>query len=126
MILPEREIEAVLRALYDRMFDDPIVGFFFVGKDRDHIVMAQVPLVRRMLGERGVSYDGKPIPEAHAELPILPGHFDRRHFLLAEVLRERGVPDEVRARWLEVDRGFRDAVLKLGDERARALNSGDP
>ncbi len=124
-ILSAAEIEAVLQALYERMFDDPIVGFFFDGKDRDHIVRAQVPLVRRMLGETGVTYDGKPIPEAHAALPILPGHFDRRHHLLAEVLRERGVDAAARARWLEVDLGFRDAVLKLGDARARALNSGD-
>lgn len=124
-MLSAGEIEAALQALYERMFDDPIVGFFFVGKDRDHIVRAQVPLVQRMLGQPGVSYDGKPIPEAHADLPILPGHFDRRHHLLAEVLRERGVDDAVRARWLEVDRGFRDAVLKLGRARADALNSGD-
>lgn len=126
MTLPASEIEAVLTALYERMFDDPLVGFFFVGKDRDHIVRAQVPLVRRMLGEAGVPYEGKPIPEAHADLPILPGHFDRRHHLLGEVLRERGVPEDVRDRWLEIDRGFRDAVLKLGRARADALNCGEP
>lgn len=121
-LLSAAEIEAALDDLYTQMFDDPMVGFFFVGKDKGKIVREQVPLVRRMLGEASVAYEGKPIPEAHASLPILPGHFDRRHLLLREVLERRGVAVDARERWLEIDRGFRDAVLKLGAHRIDELN----
>lgn len=116
------DIEGVLDELYTRMFDDPLVGFFFVGKDKEHIVQQQVTLVRRMLGDASIAYEGLPIPEAHRSLPILAGHFDRRHHLLREILRDRTFDDDAKTRWLAIDQGFRDAVLKLGAHRVDELN----
>jgi truncated hemoglobin YjbI len=109
---PER-VRAVLVALYDRLFDDPMVGFLFAGKDRARIVERQLAFTCRFLGgpER---YEGAPLPEAHAGLPLLPGHFDRRHHLLEQVLVEQGVPDEVRRVWLRLDEGLRGSVLSAG------------
>ncbi len=117
----EAGVRAVLTALYDRLFDDPIVGFLFEGKDRERIVGQQTAFTCAFLGgsER---YTGKPLPEAHAALPLLPGHFDRRHWLLKQVLEERGVPEEAREAWLRVDEGLRGSVLGAGEgarERTR-------
>ncbi|HEY4011837.1 MAG TPA: group 1 truncated hemoglobin [Polyangiaceae bacterium] len=114
----EAKVRAVLQALYDRMFVDPIVGFLFEGKDKAHIVEAQVALTCAFLGGPQ-RYTGKPLPEAHASLPLLPGHFDRRHHLLARVMVELAVPEEVRTVWLQVDAGLRGSVLAAGEE-ARA------
>lgn len=110
----EAGVRAVLRDLYDRLFVDPIVGFLFEGKDRAHIVEAQVAFTSAFLGGPG-RYTGKPLPEAHAHLPLLAGHFDRRHWLLAEVLRAHGVPEEVRAAWLRIDESLRPSVLAAGE-----------
>ncbi len=63
-------------------------------------------------------YEGKPLPQAHARLPLLPGHFDRRHWLLEQVLVEHGVPEEVRLAWLRIDEALRPSVL-LAAEDAR-------
>lgn len=59
------------------------------------------------------------MPEAHASLPLLPGHFDRRHHLLEQALDAHGVADDVKREWLRIDESLRSSVLKSGEE-ARA------
>jgi hemoglobin len=118
----EARIRAVIRSLYDRLFVDPMVGFLFEGKDKSHIVDQQVAFTCAFLGGPQ-RYEGKPLPEAHAKLPLLQGHFDRRHHLLALVMEEQGIPEEVRRTWLQIDEGLRPSVLGAGElarERTRA------
>jgi hemoglobin len=118
----EARVRAVLQALYDRLFTDPIVAFLFEGRDKEHIVSQQLAFTCRFLGGPQ-RYEGKPLPEAHAALPLLPGHFDRRHRLLEQVLGEQGVPEEVKRVWLRIDDSLRESVLAAGDE-ARARTHG--
>ncbi len=121
--LGEARLFAVLDDLYTRLFDDPMVGFLFAGHDREHIVAMQMMFTRRLLGDTQAPYTGKSIPDAHATLPILPGHFDRRHRVLAEVLEAHRVPDDVRAVWLRLDQALRPSVLRAGRERISELNA---
>ena len=111
----EEKVRAVLQALYDRLFDDPIVGFLFDGKDKAHIVAEQLVFTCAFLGGPQ-RYRGKPLPEAHAALPLLPGHFNRRHRLLEQVLDEQGVPSDVKRVWLNIDESLRTSVLAAGAE----------
>ena len=113
MIGGPEKIRAVIQSLYDRLFEDPIVGFLFQGKDKAHLVAQQLIFTCAFLGgpER---YTGKPLPEVHAPLPLLPGHFDRRHRLLEQVLEEQSVPAEVRRVWLRIDTSLRPSVLAAG------------
>jgi len=113
----QAKVRAILAALYDRLFEDRMVGFLFEGKDKTRIVELQTAFTCGFLGgpER---YEGKPLPQAHACLPLLPGHFDRRHWLLEQVLVEHGVPEEVRLAWLRIDEALRPSVL-LAAEDAR-------
>jgi hemoglobin len=122
----EGPVRAVLEALYDQLFVDPMVGFLFEGKDRVHIVEAQVAFTCGFLGGPQ-RYAGKPLPEAHAHLPLLAGHFDRRHWLLAQTLLAHGVPDEARSAWLRIDQSLRPSVLAAGElARDRTREPGDP
>lgn len=115
----EARVREVLDALYAALFADPIVGFLFEGKDREQIVNAQVDLTCAFLGGPQ-RYTGRPLPEVHAKLPLLAGHFDRRHHLLARTLRDRRVPDAAAAEWLRIDQSLRASVLAAGEEaRAR-------
>jgi truncated hemoglobin YjbI len=115
----EAGVRAVLQALYDRLFADPSVGFLFEGKDKEHIVLQQLAFTCAFLGGPQ-TYAGKPLPEAHANLPLLAGHFDRRHYLLRQILEAQAVPDEVKAAWLRIDEALRPSVLAAGEEaRAR-------
>ncbi len=111
----EGAIRRALAALYDSLFEDPIVGFLFVGKDKEHIVQEQLALTCAFLGGPQ-RYTGKPLPEAHATLPLLAGHFDRRHHLLAQVLEAQRFPDDVRRAWLAIDDNLRASVLGAGQE----------
>jgi truncated hemoglobin YjbI len=114
----EAKVRAVLQALYDRLFVDPIIGFLFEGKDKAHIVEQQLAFTCRFLGGPH-EYRGLPLPRAHAELPLLPGHFDRRHRLLAQVLDEQDVPIEVKRVWLQIDDALRMSVLASAEEARR-------
>lgn len=60
--------------------------------------------------------------EAHRGLPILAGHFDRRHVLLKETLERHDVPQHVREAWLDLDQRLRPLILKKGRAAADELN----
>jgi len=82
---------------------------------KTHIIEEQVTLTCSFLGGPQ-RYRGKPLPEAHAKLPLLPGHFDRRHRLLEEMLLAHSIPASVREAWLAIDEGLRSSVLAAGEE----------
>jgi hemoglobin len=114
----EGRVREILQALYDRLFDDPIVGFLFQGKDKQHIVEQQVAFTCGFLGGPQ-RYTGRPLPEVHASLPLLPGHFDRRHRVLEEVLDgfdASQVPPQVKRVWLQLDSALRPSVLASAEE----------
>ncbi len=119
-------VERVIRDLYAAMFDDPMVGFLFVGSDKERIVTEQTKLVRRVLGDDSVVYDGESMPDAHRRVPILPGHFDRRHQLLLTALAAHPLPERARARWIAMDLALRDAILKAGRVRIDELRRVSP
>jgi hemoglobin len=119
----EAKVRAVILALYDKLFDDPMVGFLFEAKDKGRIVEQQVAFTCRFLGGPH-RYEGKPLPEAHAALPLLPGHFDRRHRLLEQVLDQQGVPDDVKRVWLRIDESLRTSVLASGEEAREKTREG--
>jgi truncated hemoglobin YjbI len=109
----ETKLRAILKTFYDRLFDDAMVGFLFAGKDKAKLIEHQLWFTARFLG--GPSrYEGRSLPDAHAALPILAGHFDRRHWILREVLEAHGVPAAARDEWLRVDESLRHAVIKSG------------
>lgn len=114
----EVALRRVLRTLYDRLFDDTMIGFFFAGKDKDKLIEHQLWFTARFLGGPN-HYDGRSLPDAHAALPIMPAHFDRRHQILREVLEQESVPQAARDEWLRVDQSLRHALVKSGEEARR-------
>lgn len=116
----EPGVRAAVTALYEQLFDDPMVGFLFAGHDRVRIVEQQIVFTSRMLGA-DVAYTGKPLPEAHLSSPILPGHFDRRHHVLRSVLEAQAMDPAAREAWLRLDQALRPVILKQGQVRIEAL-----
>ena len=111
----EAAVRAIVQSLYDKLFADPMVGFLFEGKDKQHIVDEQLVFTCSFLGGPQ-HYAGKSLPVAHAQLPLLPGHFDRRHRLLSLTLDEQKVPPDVKRVWLGIDENLRSSVLAAGQE----------
>ncbi len=111
-----KAMQRLMSRFYDRLFDDVMIGFFFVNSDKEALIRSQIDYVHAHLGGRHGDYSGPSIRRAHAELPILAGHFDRRHQILREVLEEFDVPERVQKAWLQLDRSMRSMVLKQGKD----------
>jgi len=102
-------LRAVIEDFYDRVFADVMIGFLFIGKDRQRLVDKEYELAARMLGA-DIRYTGKPMREAHAKVPILGGHFDRRVQLLRNTLADHGIDPEVQDTWLAHTHALRPQV----------------
>jgi hemoglobin len=102
-------LRAVIEDFYDRVFADVMIGFLFTGKDRARLVDKEYELAARMLGA-DIRYTGKPMREAHARVPILGDHFDRRVQLLTNTLADHDVDPEVRDTWLAHTHALRAQV----------------
>ncbi|MCA8943009.1 MAG: group 1 truncated hemoglobin [Planctomycetes bacterium] len=113
---PER-LRTILDRFYARLAVDPLVGFFFAGRDLDAIAAGQWAFLMRAFGavER---YHGKNPASAHHDLaPILRGHFDRRLVILRELLRDEGVEAADIDAWIKVEESFRRRIV--ADEPSR-------
>ncbi|RDV37335.1 hypothetical protein DV096_15280 [Bradymonadaceae bacterium TMQ3] len=109
-------METLMRTFYDRLFDDLMIGFFFATSDKEALIASQIAYVHAHIGSRKGSYQGPPIRQAHQKMPILVGHFDRRHQILIDVLEIFEVPGHVREAWLGLDWAMRDLVIRQGDQ----------
>ena len=104
---------AVMRRFYDRLFDDVMIGFFFLGKDKERLIAQQQLFMNRLMGA-ATPYRGPSMPEVHRPLDIFEGQFWRRHTILSEVLAETDLSEELREAWLALDRGLLDKVVRPG------------
>ncbi|HVV86161.1 MAG TPA: group 1 truncated hemoglobin [Kofleriaceae bacterium] len=102
-------LRAIVEAFYRRVFDDVMIGYMFVGKDRARLIEKEWELAARMLGGE-VRYTGRSMPEAHARTTITSGHFDRRTQLLRDTLAAHQVPAEVQAAWLGHVEALREQI----------------
>lgn len=109
--LGEERVRLIVLDFYKRMTSDILVGFFFDGKDIDHIAAKQTEFLLRAMGAIP-SYSGKAPADAHDALPpILSGHFDRRLKILEETLIAHGLTREQVLVWIGFENAFREAVV---------------
>lgn len=100
----------------DRMFDDVMIGFFFRNVSRKHIKELEYQHAAEFLGGP-VVYRGRPLRDAHKAHPIMGGQFARRKRILEETLVKHGVPDDIRAAWLDFTESLRDEITgNRGDD----------
>lgn len=104
-------LRKILVDFYDRLFADVMVGYFFRNSDKSHLVERQLQFMGRALGGPQ-DYEGLPLVAAHAPFQIRPGHFHRRHVLLADTLRDHHAPTWAAERWLELDLRMRTSILQ--------------
>lgn len=114
---PDR-LRAVITDFYARVFDDVMIGFLFAGKDRKRLIDKEFEFTAQFLGG-DVRYTGRPMRAAHARVPIMGGHFDRRTRILEETLADHGVDQDVRESWLRHLEALRAQVT---DDAAGACN----
>jgi hemoglobin len=106
-------LRAVLVDFYDRVFADVMIGFLFDGKDKARLVQREYELTARFLGA-DIPYTGRPMRQAHAQSPILGGHFDRRLEILRQTIAAHGVDAEVAAAWIDHTLALRSQITPDG------------
>lgn len=110
---PDR-LQQILHRFYQRLFSDPVVGFFFEGRDIHKIVAGQHGFLMRAFGETD-RFEGTHPGKAHLQLPpIRRGQFDRRLQVLRDVLAQEGLdPADIDA-WVKVEAGMRGLIQGNG------------
>lgn len=98
--LGEERVRRLVHTFMERVFGDPMIGFYFQGRSLSRIRELECRFALSHLGGGDV-YTGRPLDEAHGPLRIFGGHFDRRSALLRETLAEDGVDHDIAERWLE-------------------------
>lgn len=101
----EPVVRGIIDRFVDRAFDDMIIGFFFLGKDRAGIKTHEYAHAAAVLGA-GVPYTGRPIAPLHRALRINAGQFRRRLAILRAEIERAGVPNDVATLWLDAQRAM--------------------
>jgi hemoglobin len=113
-------LRAVIVDFYDRVFDDIMIGFLFIGKDKKHLIDREWEFTAHFLGGP-VAYTGRPIKAAHAKSPIFGGHFERRLQILRNTLVSHKVDAEVAQAWIDHQLALRSQVT--GDAGSECKNT---
>jgi hemoglobin len=96
----EPRLRPIIDTFIDRVFDDRMIGFFFRNADRARIKEMEYQLTAKFLGA-DIEYRGKPIGKAHANHPIMGGHFARRRQIFKETLESFQVVEEIQTALLQ-------------------------
>jgi hemoglobin len=115
----EPVLRQVVERFVERLFADPMIGFFFSRADKQRIKEKEYEFAAAHLGAP-VVYSGRPLSQAHAAHRIFEGQFDRRLTILRETLEEMGVPSRVREHWLAHTVAQKDSVVR------GPCNDGEP
>ena len=107
----EAKLRALITDFYARVFDDIMIGFLFAGKDRQHLIDREYELAARMLGA-DIEYTGRPMRTAHANSPIMGGHFERRMQLMRDVMRAHAVDADIQTTWLAHQEALRSQITR--------------
>lgn len=104
-------LREILDRFYAQLAIDPLVGFFFAGRDLDKIAAGQHAFLMRAFGAAD-RYHGENPATAHGDLPpILRGHFDRRLLVLRALLAAEGVAAADIDAWIKVEESFRRRIV---------------
>ena len=118
------QIHRIISKFYDKAFADPIIGHFFFGKDKSHLIHQQSHFAATMLGGKTHPYHGPAMSAAHSKLRINNAHFGRRQVLMRETLEEEGVATSISQRWLQLEEGFRSLILNQKSTDCQHLSTG--
>ncbi len=116
------KLRAVITDFYARVFDDVMIGFMFIGKDRQRLIDKEIEFTANFLGA-DIRYTGKPIRAAHARVAIMGGHFDRRLKILEETLADHDVDAQVRDTWLGHTVALRSQVTEDAASECRDVSA---
>ena len=112
-------LQRVHKIFYDKVYAHPWLRLFFADHSQVAIENRQTTFMAMKMGG-DVVYTGKDIKVAHETMYITQELFEIRRALLDESIREAGVADELRERWLKIDSAFGATISRLAAGTAAA------
>ena len=112
----EATVRRIVTRFYDRLKTDPMIGFFFNGKNIERLVEMEVRFSAHALGDP-TPYRGRSIAVAHQNLRIFGGQHLRRLQVLREEIQREGLPEPIELFWLAHQEAQRSQVT--GDKGSR-------
>ena len=112
----ESTLRTILTDFYQRVFDDVMIGYMFMGQDKARLIEREYEYTAQMLGS-DVTYRGRTMSVAHKDHRIAKGHFERRFKILDDTLNDHGVPPDVRKHWMDHTRALANAVMGSASQR---------
>jgi hemoglobin len=104
-------LQKVHKIFYDKVYAHQWLGKFFEGHDQKVIENKQSGFMAEKMGSTA-PYLGKEIKMVHETMYISEELFDIRHRLLDESIKEAGVNEVLRKRWLRIDSAFMRLITK--------------
>ena len=99
------------KVFYDKVYEHPWIGKFFVDVPQDVIEIQQVDFLQGSLGGPKV-YAGKLPIRAHVNLNITDELFDLRTDMVVDALKEVGAKQELIDRIIRIDSAFKKGIVK--------------
>jgi hemoglobin len=104
-------LQKVHKIFYDKVYAHEWLGRFFAEHEQKAIEDRQSSFMAEKMGSP-VAYPGKEIRMVHEAMYITRELFDIREALLDEALKEAGVEEALRIRWLRIDGAFKKHIVK--------------
>ncbi len=101
----------VHQRFYEVMFDEPWLGQFFYGKDKETLIIKQTQFMVAAFGGPN-EYTGDTPAFIHMHMYITEEMTDLRESILHQAILAEGLDESIAQRWLKVDRAFRPALVK--------------
>jgi hemoglobin len=117
-------LERVNRRFYDKVYAHPWLGQFFEGVDQGHVERQQTDLMSQAMGVAGAFHGTYPVP-GHKHMFITKELYAVRMELKAQALAEAGIPEDLAAEWLAIDRSFEKALVKDSPDECAARRPGE-
>jgi truncated hemoglobin YjbI len=117
-------LRSTLEHFYQRVFNDPMIGYLFVGQDQQRLIDRELEWTARALGV-ALDYQGRPLARVHQRHPIRRGHFHRRNQLLLESIEQCGLPSDVYRWWQAHSASLEVAILGSASNDTRCEQTAD-
>lgn len=104
-------LERVHKLFYDRLYEHPWLGEFFLQINQQLIENQQTDFMVSNMGGNKIYVGGLP-KGVHQRMNISEELFDLRATILRECILECGVTEDLADKWIRIDDSFRHALIK--------------
>lgn len=96
---------------YDVMFEEPWVGQFFFGKNKEALISKQSKFMVAAFGGENL-YTGDTPAFMHMHMFVTDEMIKLRQNILRQAILDEGLSESVAERWLKVDDSFTESIVK--------------